>query len=39
MEIKGNDATTALEIFNYFQYLAIFSNAQIMVEYVNLLHL
>lgn len=39
MEIKDNDAPTALRIFNYFQYLPIFRNAQVMFEYGNLLHL
>lgn len=39
MEIKGNGSSTAWEIFNYFQYLVIVSSAQVLFEYVNLLHL
>lgn len=39
MEIKGNGSSTAWEIVNYFQYLVIISSAQVMLEYVNLLHL
>jgi len=39
MEIKGNGATTALEIFKYYYCSAIFSNAQIRFQYVNLVHL